>query len=94
MHFYLHKNIIICNLVPRVIVLEKEKNTLPTGRRQLKIYQKFIPRCYQEHVIFPEIRLCGKWLREIGFECGRKVTVVHEKNKIVITVNDETQTDN
>lgn len=35
----------------------------------------------------PEIRLCGKWLREAGFECGDEVTVRCLGNKLEITVN-------
>ena len=60
-----------------------------SGKRQLKILKKHITRPYHRYVIFPEIRLCGKWLQDIGFECGQLVTVLHEKNKIIITVNNE-----
>lgn len=35
----------------------------------------------------PEIRLCGKWLQEAGFECGDEVTVKCLGNKIEITLN-------
>jgi len=35
----------------------------------------------------PEIRLCGKWLEEAGFECGDEVTVKCLGNKLEITLN-------
>ncbi|MFH6957160.1 SymE family type I addiction module toxin [Flavobacterium aquidurense] len=41
------------------------------------------------YVIFPEIRLCGKWLKDIGFEYGQSITVIHEKNRIIITANNK-----
>ncbi|MFH6993959.1 SymE family type I addiction module toxin [Flavobacterium sp. FlaQc-48] len=68
----------------------KEKTEIKRSeKRQLKIHRKYIRRSYMRYVIFPEIRLCGKWLKDIGFECGQSVTVLHEKNKIIITANDE-----
>ena len=73
--------------------MEQEENFQQSGQRHLKVYQKYIPRSYYGHVIFPEIRLCGKWLRDMGFDCGQNVTVRHEKNKIIITVDNETETD-
>jgi toxic protein SymE len=72
-----------------IIVVEQEGNFQQSGQRQLKVYQKYIPRSYYGHVIFPEIRLCGKWLRDMGFDCGQSVTVRHEKNKIIITVDNQ-----
>lgn len=58
-------------------------------KRRLKIQPKHIARSYNRYVVFPEIRLCGKWLQEIGFTHGKFVTVQHEENKIIITVNNE-----
>lgn len=60
-----------------------------TQPRQLKVYRKLFSRSYNRPVIFPEIRLCGKWLQDMGFECGQTVTVQREKNKITITVDDK-----
>lgn len=72
----------------------KQKNIIQrTGKRQLKVHQKYISRSYHRYVVFPEIRLCGKWLQEIGFDCGQFVTVLHEKNIIIITVGNETEID-
>ena len=58
------------------------------GERQLKIYPKHFARTY-DNVVFPEIRLCGKWLKESGFNSGQAVKVCYEKNKIVITIDDQ-----
>jgi|GEM_PF-2927999 len=69
--------------------LKQEKRVLPPGHRQLKIYEKFIARTYHNHIILPEIRLCGKWLLDMGFDCGKTVLVQHEKNRIVITVESD-----
>jgi len=63
-----------------------EKNLPKSRERQLKIYEKFLRRGDFKVVAFPEIRLCGKWLHELGFEAGQQVTVKHVKNKLVITV--------
>ena len=73
--------------------MEQEENFKELGKRQLKVYEKYISRSYYRYVVFPEIRLCGKWLQDIGFDCGQSVTVRHEKNKIIITVDNETKTD-
>ncbi|KQB39957.1 SymE family type I addiction module toxin [Flavobacterium aquidurense] len=61
-------------------------------KRQLKIHRKSFARSTRKNVVFPEIRLCGKWLKDIGFECGGFVTIRHEKNIIIITVNKEIET--
>ncbi len=53
--------------------------------RQLKVYPKFFQRATDGNVIFPEIRLCGKWLQDTGFSSGQVITVRHEKDKIIIT---------
>lgn len=53
------------------------------GKRQLKVYSNYFGRSYSG-VLFPEIRLCGKWLLDEGFKCGQTITIKHEKNKITI----------
>lgn len=68
----------------------KEKTEIKQlGKRQLKIHRKYFSRVCMRYVVFPEIRLCGKWLHDIGFAHGKFVTVQHEDNKIIITVNNE-----
>lgn len=53
--------------------------------RKLKIQPKSFPRGFQ-YVTFPEIRVAGKWLQDLGFTCGRYVTIVQQENSIVITL--------
>lgn len=71
-----------------------DKNVQLNGQRQLKVYYKAFTRSYYRIVLLPEIRLCGKWLRDIGFDSGKIVTVQHSKNKIIITVDNETKATN
>lgn len=67
----------------------EKKSSQPT-ERQLTVYRKFLPRVYQ-YAVMPEIRLCGKWLKEAGFECGDEVTVRCFGNKLEITLNPEAE---
>jgi len=69
--------------------MKQERKFQEPGKRHLKVYQKHLSRSYHRYVIFPEIRLCGRWLHNIGFGCGQSVTVQHERNKIIITVDSE-----
>ena len=69
------------------MVMEQKQNFKQTGQRQMKVYQRHFLRAFNDYKIFPEIRLAGKWLRDIGFTCGQSVTVRHEKNKIIITLD-------
>ena len=51
--------------------------------RSLKLQPKF--RLYQRQTnIVPELKLCGLWLEELGFEVGSRVTVHTSKELIVI----------
>lgn len=61
-----------------------------SGNRKMKVYEKSFARAFNCFKIFPEIRLAGKWLRDIGFTCGQSVTVRHKKNKIIITLDNKT----
>lgn len=64
----------------------RKKSSNPSERR-LKVYGKYLPRPWYGYVLTPEIRLCGKWLQEAGFECGDGVIVKCFDNKIEITLN-------
>ena len=55
------------------------------GKKNLKIQARHFSRAYYTSVVFPEIRLCGKWLTRVGFTAGEVVTIHYEKNKIIIT---------
>jgi toxic protein SymE len=53
-------------------------------QRQLKIYQKFQRTSSWQSRFVPEIRLCGKWLEDMGFDCGQRITVRLEDDRLVI----------
>lgn len=51
--------------------------------RKLKIYKKFQPR-ERKYTPVPEIRLEGRWLKELGFEIGKEIEIKQQKNKLTI----------
>ena len=53
--------------------------------RKLKVGYKFQERAYRQSVITPEIKLCGKWLKESGFSEGQDVKIVVQNKKLIIT---------
>jgi len=53
--------------------------------RKLKITPKYFTRKWKD-AKFPEIRLAGKWLEELGFICGKSVNVITENNRLIIEV--------
>ena len=57
--------------------------------RKLKIYQKHQPREWSKYAVVPEIRLEGKWLKELGFEIGKEIEIKQEKNKLTIILTDK-----
>ena len=57
--------------------------------RKLKIYQKHQPRDWNKYVAVPEIRLEGKWLRELGFEIGDQIEIKQQKNKLTIILTEK-----
>ncbi len=52
--------------------------------RKLKIVPKYFSRRWQD-AVFPEIRLAGKWLQDLGFKCGNFVVITQSENAITIT---------
>lgn len=52
--------------------------------RKLKIVPKYFTRRWQD-AVFPEIRLAGKWLQDMGFKCGNFVVITQGENSITIT---------
>jgi toxic protein SymE len=42
-----------------------------------------------KNVVFPEIRLAGKWLQEMGFSAGQTVHLEYSENRIVISAGKE-----
>ncbi|QMU63496.1 MAG: type I addiction module toxin, SymE family [Flavobacteriaceae bacterium] len=59
--------------------------------RKLKIYQKYQSREWSKYAVVPEIRLEGKWLRELGFEIGKEIEIDQQKNKLTITLTDKNE---
>jgi toxic protein SymE len=57
--------------------------------RTLKVYDKTFLRSSRpgrsKAVLYPEIRLIGKWLQDCGFRPGQQITVITEHNKLTIT---------
>lgn len=64
--------------------MKKTHTPQPSKKRSLKVYPKYFQRT-NRMVRFPQIRLCGKWVEDSGFACGQEITVLHARNKIVIT---------
>jgi toxic protein SymE len=60
-----------------------EADNSKKGKRQLKIYSKHLQRLRRTAIV-PEIRLCGKWLKEYGFHQGQSVIINCEEKKITI----------
>jgi toxic protein SymE len=58
---------------PKKVAAKKETAT-KSNLRKLTVYSKFQNHKYESKIV-PEIRLCGEWLRELGFEDGEMVTV-------------------
>lgn len=56
--------------------------------RDLKVYEK-----YAQQEVVPEIRLQGKWLRELEFLPGTPITVKCEGGRLIITKRDEIVTE-
>ncbi len=66
------------------------KNNLPNNVRILKVYDKIFGRGGQRahrrySVLFPEIRLIGRWLQDYGFKPGQYIEVKQEHGKLTIT---------
>lgn len=58
--------------------------------RKLKIHSKSQLRT-NGYIHIPEIRLEGKWLKELGFNEGREVRIQQGKKRLIITLNEEKQ---
>ncbi|TWP27776.1 type I addiction module toxin, SymE family [Apibacter muscae] len=52
--------------------------------RRLKIYTHYSPGKYKKDCKVPYIRLRGKWLEQAGFQVGKPILVVVNKQKLVI----------
>jgi len=56
---------------------------MKSNKRNLKIQPKHRFNRWSTSIV-PELRLCGKWLKEIGFNENQRVEVHTEQNLIII----------
>ncbi len=57
---------------------------MPNKERKLKIVPKYFPHVWKD-AVFPEIKLAGKWLQDLGFKCGNFVVITQGESSITIT---------
>ena len=57
--------------------------------RSLKIQPKYRVNQWRDATAAPEIKLCGNWLEQLGFQCGKRVTVTTMKGILIITLQSE-----
>lgn len=62
------------------------QNQNPKNQRRLKVYKSLRSNSVNRYVSEPEIRLKGKWLKELGFVPGQNISVKHENNCLTITL--------
>ena len=73
----------------------KKQNNKPRVRT-LKVYDKIFLRgrgsfSSDRAVLYPEIRLIGKWLQDCGFQPGQHIEVTMERNKLTIKHSSESR---
>lgn len=56
-----------------------------TANKILKVHSKAFQRAYHQYAFFPEIRLAGKWLSDLGFAPGQHVNIACKDGKIEIS---------
>lgn len=64
----------------------KFENKKQQRTRKPKACCENLTETYDRHPIYPELRLSGKWLQDIGFNFGQPVIVLIEPNKITLTI--------
>jgi hypothetical protein len=57
--------------------------------RSLKIQPKYRVDQWRDAIAAPEIKLCGAWLEQLGFTCGKRVTVTTMKELLIITLQSD-----
>ena len=57
--------------------------------RSLKIQPKYRVNQWRDSSVAPEIKLCGTWLEQLGFQCGKRVTVTTMKEVLIIKLQTE-----
>jgi toxic protein SymE len=61
-------------------------NPSTSSKRRLKIATKYAACEARPLAVFPEIRLKGKWLQDLGFACGKMVSIQLQENQLIITL--------
>lgn len=74
--------------------MQTNKRTKKTGVRRpevrsLKIQPKYRVDQWRDAKVAPEIKLCGNWLEQLGFQCGKRVIVTTMKELLIITLQSE-----
>ena len=57
--------------------------------RSIKIQPKYRVNIWRDSSVAPEIKLCGAWLEQLGFHCGKRVTVTTMKELLIITLQSD-----
>lgn len=71
------------NYVKIFMRTNKQKKTKCAETRSLKIQPKTRTNKYGQKDV-PEIKLCGEWLKQLGFEHGTRVTVTLMREFLII----------
>lgn len=61
--------------------------------RKMQVYTHHSPRRSGAYSIDPQIRLCGKWLRKVGFNVGDQIRVITMDKCLMIIPDEKKQED-
>lgn len=57
--------------------------------RKMKVYDHHSLRQSGEYCTVPQIRLCGKWLKNAGFKQGDNIKIITMNNCLIIIPDEE-----
>jgi hypothetical protein len=57
----------------------------PAKTRRLTVCNKSFERQSIPFIGFPAMQLCGKWLKDAGFNAGHTINITHGEGKIIVT---------
>jgi len=72
----------------RIDKKEKRSTVRRPEVRSLKIQPRVRESVFRSKNV-PEIRLCGEWLKKLGFAHGRRVVVTTMNELLIITLQEE-----
>jgi toxic protein SymE len=61
----------------------QKKLPKPKNERTLKIYPHYRTFGYDAKIV-PEIRLCGKWLKQFGFDPDKWIKIIGSEKQLII----------